>query len=142
MTLHAVGMRPPEMVYVTGGPTTGRLNSTALAAHTVPPFYIDRHEVTNRAFKEFVDSGGYGDPRYWDELDVKTVATFVDSTGRHGPSTWELGTCRTVRTISGHRVSWYEAAAYARYRGKRSRPFITGSSPRCQHTRRRAPWQH
>jgi formylglycine-generating enzyme required for sulfatase activity len=119
VTLHAVGMRPPEMVYVPGGPTTGRLNGTALAAHTVPPFYIDRYEVTNRAFKEFVDSGGYGNPRYWDELDVKTVATFVDSTGRHGPSTWELGTYpdgQDEYPVTG--VSWYEAAAYARYRGK------------------------
>jgi formylglycine-generating enzyme required for sulfatase activity len=119
VTLHAVGMRPPEMVYIPGGPTTGSLNATLLPAHTVPPFYIDRYEVTNRAFKEFVDSGGYGDPRYWDDLDVKTVATFVDSTGRHGPSSWELGTYpdgQDEYPVTG--VSWYEASAYARYRGK------------------------
>jgi eukaryotic-like serine/threonine-protein kinase len=31
------------------------------------PFFIDRVEVTNRAYKEFVDAGGYGDSRYWKE---------------------------------------------------------------------------
>jgi formylglycine-generating enzyme required for sulfatase activity len=33
----------------------------------IEPFWIDRYEVTNRRFKEFVDAGGYRDPDFWTE---------------------------------------------------------------------------
>jgi eukaryotic-like serine/threonine-protein kinase len=91
-------------------------------------FYMDRYEVTNRAFKEFVDAGGYRDPEYWlhpfvrggEELGFdEAMALFVDQTGRPGPSTWRLGTFPEGQEdypVGG--VSWYEAAAYARWVGK------------------------
>jgi eukaryotic-like serine/threonine-protein kinase len=91
-------------------------------------FYMDRYEVTNRAFKEFVDAGGYRDPEYWlhpfvrdgEELEFAgAMALFVDQTGRPGPSTWRLGTFpegQEDHPVGG--VSWYEAAAYARWAGK------------------------
>ena len=44
----------------------------------------------------------------------------VDQTGRPGPSTWEAGHYpegRADHPVAG--VSWYEADAYARFRGKR-----------------------
>ena len=28
-------------------------------------FYIDRYEVTNQQFKEFIDQGGYQNPEFW-----------------------------------------------------------------------------
>ena len=31
----------------------------------VPAFRIARHDVTNARFMEFVDAGGYEDPRWW-----------------------------------------------------------------------------
>jgi formylglycine-generating enzyme required for sulfatase activity len=31
----------------------------------LPRFLIDRHEVTNRQFKAFVDAGGYRDRQFW-----------------------------------------------------------------------------
>jgi iron(II)-dependent oxidoreductase len=31
----------------------------------VPAFAIARHDVTNEAFMEFVDAGGYADPQWW-----------------------------------------------------------------------------
>jgi ergothioneine biosynthesis protein EgtB len=31
----------------------------------VPAFAIERHDVTNEAFLEFVDAGGYADPQWW-----------------------------------------------------------------------------
>ncbi|MBM3734629.1 MAG: hypothetical protein FJW39_02495 [Acidobacteria bacterium] len=98
------------------------------AAGGVMRFMIDRHEVTNRQFKEFVDAGAYRDQKFWKHpfnLGGKTLsweqamAALVDATGRPGPSTWEAGTFAPGREndpVSG--VSWYEAAAYAEYAGK------------------------
>ena len=41
----------------------------------LPPFAIDRYEVTNRQYKEFVDRGGYRSPRYWTQPFVKDGRT-------------------------------------------------------------------
>ena len=37
------------------------------AAMVLDYFFIDEVEVTNRAYKEFVDAGGYAIPAYWKE---------------------------------------------------------------------------
>ncbi|MGC4084551.1 MAG: SUMF1/EgtB/PvdO family nonheme iron enzyme [Vicinamibacterales bacterium] len=36
---------------------------------TVPRFRIERHDVTNARFMDFVDAGGYRDPRWWNAAD-------------------------------------------------------------------------
>ena len=92
----------------------------------VPAFFIDRFEVRNRDFKEFVDAGGFAETRLWRDLPFDgggewrtVVAAFVDLTGRQGPSTWRAGTY--VDGTADHPVtgaSWYEAVAYCRFRGK------------------------
>ena len=94
----------------------------------LPSFLLDRFEVTNRQYQEFVDHGGYHEPRYWqhpfEEHDRiltrdEAMARFRDRTGRAGPSTWEGGHYpegRAEYPVSG--VSWFEAAAYAEYAGK------------------------
>ncbi|MEX2530553.1 MAG: protein kinase [Gemmatimonadota bacterium] len=91
-------------------------------------FHMDRFEVTNADFQAFVDAGGYSDPRYWEHDFVEGDRTlsfaeamdrFRDQTGRPGPATWRLGSVpegRGDHPVGG--VSWYEAAAYARWRGK------------------------
>ena len=38
---------------------------------TLPDYWIDRHEVTNREFKRFVDDGGYRRAEFWREPFVK-----------------------------------------------------------------------
>ena len=88
-------------------------------------YFIDRYEVTNREFKQFVDRGGYRSKAYWKEPFRKGARTltwdeamneFRDATGQPGPSTWELGSYREGEDdfpVSG--VSWYEAAAYAEF---------------------------
>jgi len=93
----------------------------------LPPFWLGRHEVTNREFQRFVDAGGYRDRVYWSEPLVRdgrtlsweeAVAGFVDATGQPGPSTWRLGTFpdgRADHPVAG--VGWHEAAAYARWAG-------------------------
>jgi DNA-binding winged helix-turn-helix (wHTH) protein/dienelactone hydrolase len=93
----------------------------------VPAFAIDRDEVTNRAFKEFIDAGGYDAPSYWQDLRFdadgrqlswpEARARFVDTTGRPGPAGWQLSTYPTGQEslpVTG--ISWYEAVAYARFR--------------------------
>jgi TolB-like protein/formylglycine-generating enzyme required for sulfatase activity/dienelactone hydrolase len=97
------------------------------AAVDLPPFYIDRYEVTNREYKEFVDAGGYARAEMWRDLPFDEIAAgwqtavtkFVDATGRPGPATWDAGTYRdgtAEQPVTG--VSWFEAVAYARFRGK------------------------
>jgi dienelactone hydrolase len=95
-------------------------------------FYIDRFEVTNKQFKQFVDEHGYERPEFWKEPFLtngqeipfqQAIGQFMDGTGLPGPSTWELGAPRDGEDnlpVTG--VSWYEAAAYARFVGKRLPP--------------------
>ena len=105
-------------------------------------YWIDRYEVTNQQFKEFLDRGGYRKHQYWKHefrKDGRTLSwteamtLFRDTTGRPGPATWEQGDYRRGQEhfpVSG--VSWYEAAAYAEFAGK-SLPTIyhwaTAASP-------------
>jgi dienelactone hydrolase/type II secretory pathway pseudopilin PulG len=96
--------------------------------HSAPSYLIDKYEVTNREFKAFVDAGGYRDRRYWEhpfEKNGRAVSLeeamkeFRDQSGRPGPSTWEGGTYPQGQDdfpVSG--VSWYEAAAYAKFQGR------------------------
>jgi hypothetical protein len=113
------GSLPPDMVRVTGAETpVGKLDD----------FYIDKYEVTNRKYKEFVDAGGYGNKKYWThpfrkggrELSwEEALGGFVDQTGLPGPSTWYAGGYPEGQAdypVSG--VSWYEAEAYAEFAGK------------------------
>ena len=91
-------------------------------------FLIDKHEVTNKQYKEFVDSRGYRDQKYWKHKFLKegqilswekAMAEFRDATGRPGPATWELGTYPEGEDdypVTG--ISWYEATAYAEFAGK------------------------
>jgi formylglycine-generating enzyme required for sulfatase activity/tRNA A-37 threonylcarbamoyl transferase component Bud32/predicted esterase len=91
-------------------------------------FWIDRFEVTNAEYKEFVDQGGYQNKQYWKEEFRKdrralswreAMNLFVDATGRPGPSTWLQGEYPRGQDnypVTG--VSWFEAAAYAEFVGK------------------------
>ena len=92
-------------------------------------FFIDRHEVTQREFKRFVDAGGYSRPEFWRAPFVdggrtlpfaEAMARFVDRTGLPGPATWEVSDYPEGRDddpVTG--VSWFEAAAYAAFADKR-----------------------
>ena len=83
-------------------------------------FLMDRHEVTNRQYKAFVDGGGYAKGEYWPaSLEAGGRARFVDRTGRPGPATWEAGAYPSgLADMPVGGVSWYEAKAYAKYAGK------------------------
>ena len=89
---------------------------------------MDRLEVTNRDYKRFVDSGGYRRREFWKGPFVKdgrelsweqAMRLMTDRTGRPGPSTWEAGEYpRDQADFPVGGVSWYEAAAFARFAGK------------------------
>jgi pimeloyl-ACP methyl ester carboxylesterase len=113
--LDKIGTLPKDMVRIPG---TSEFSS----------FFIDKYEVTNIQFKEFVENGGYRDKKYWKHAFIKNgkevtweeaMTKFQDMTNRLGPSTWEGGTYPKGEDdypVSG--VSWYEAAAYAEFAGK------------------------
>ena len=115
----------PEAPPALGMPVA-RLGNLVLTG--LPAFWIDRFEVTNREFKEFVDKGGYRNPEFWKQPFRKgdqsltwenAQREFVDATGRPGPATWEGGTYPGGEDDFPVRgVSWYEAAAYAEFAGK------------------------
>ena len=122
---------PAGMVRIASARQPFRLQISGLehlSEVNLPDYWIDRHEVTNRAFKQFVDDGGYRRTELWREPFVKdgrpltfdaAMAHFRDSTGRPGPATWEMGAyvaAQEDHPVAG--VSWYEAAAYARWAGK------------------------
>lgn len=95
---------------------------------TVADFYMDRYEVSNSQYKEFVDAGGYGNAEFWIDpviVDGEQVGfdesrkLFVDSTGRPGPANWRVGQFDSgTGNYPVQGVSWYEARAYARWAGK------------------------
>ena len=92
-------------------------------------FFIDQYEVTNKQFKEFKDKGGYQKKDYWKHEFIKegrvlsweeAVKQFVDQSGIVGPATWQAGDYPKGQDdypVSG--VSWFEAAAFAEYSGKK-----------------------
>ncbi|HEU5303223.1 MAG TPA: SUMF1/EgtB/PvdO family nonheme iron enzyme, partial [Gemmatimonadales bacterium] len=121
---------PDGMVRVPGGevdinlPGLDHLKPIELGAYR-----IGRHEVTNAEFKEFVESGGYRTRELWEHPFVlagkplsweDAMARFTDRTGRPGPAGWEVGDYpKGEKDYPVTGVSWYEAAAYAKYRGAR-----------------------
>ena len=91
-------------------------------------FFMDRYEVSNKDYKEFVDAGGYREKKYWKYpflMDGKNLIwddamrLFVDKTDQPGPASWQVGDYPSGSDnypVTG--VSWYEAAAFAGYKGK------------------------
>ncbi len=94
----------------------------------LPDFFMDRYEVANRQYKEFIDKGGYRSQEYWKHMFFKdgqeltwdeAMREFVDSSAQPGPSSWQAGDYPEGQEdfpVSG--ISWYEAAAYAEFSGK------------------------
>jgi len=119
-----------EMSAVTGGAVGPFTNAIDLACDddnppergwsTVAPFYLDRCTVTNRQYALFVEAGGYDSYELWLPEVVPAIPSFVDRDGFPGPRYWKNGTYlpgTDDEPVVG--VSWYEAAAYARWVGKR-----------------------
>jgi DNA-binding winged helix-turn-helix (wHTH) protein/formylglycine-generating enzyme required for sulfatase activity/dienelactone hydrolase len=99
-----------------------------IGPYQLPAFDIDRFEVTNRQYQNFVDQGGYHKTDFWKQGFIRddrklswseAMDLFRDTTGRPGPSTWEGGRYPAGKAdypVSG--ISWYEAVAYAEFSGR------------------------
>jgi len=115
--LDKVGDVPSGMVRVAGVEDT--------EVGKIGDFFMDRLEVTNKQYREFIEKGGYENKEIWKNEFIKdgkpltwdqAMAEFVDVTGRPGPATWQGGDYPEGQDdypVSG--VSWYEAAAYAEF---------------------------
>jgi serine/threonine protein kinase len=127
VTMDEKGEAPAGMVHQTEcfGPSGfGSLRDTpatllglpgfeGLPAINLGDYWIDRYEVTNRQFKNFLEQGGYAKREYWKyefRQDARTLsweeamALFRDRTGRPGPATGTWGTTRAARRISPSQV--------------------------------------
>jgi len=124
-----------EWIEIPAGGATLGLNRDALefgwdnerpeTVAEAPAFAIERHDVTNSAFLEFIEAGGYDREQYWRPEDW----TWIQAEARRHPLFWER-----------HDGQWYwrgmfdliplplhwpvyvsqaEASAYARWRGVR-----------------------
>jgi hypothetical protein len=90
--LFPAGSVPEGMVAVPGGRYQVASRDLQALSATLDDFFIDRHEVSNSRFAEFVDAGGYERPDYWVDLsaDVNDGAAsvldrLVDRTGLQAP---------------------------------------------------------
>jgi iron(II)-dependent oxidoreductase len=118
----------PGGTFVMGTDTDPWAYDNERPAHTewIAPFRIDTVPVTNRAYLEFVDAGGYDDPRHW--LDAGW-AWRVEASLR-APEFWQRHDVGWTRRRFGREetlpldepvqhVCWYEADAFARWSGAR-----------------------
>lgn len=89
------------------------------------PFSISKNEVSNSEYQQFINDGGYDNPKYWDfpfQIGDKvydfnsTIKQFTDRYGKSGPANWSYG--KYPSGLDNHPVtgiSWFEARAFANY---------------------------
>lgn len=116
-------LAPEGMVYIPAGSfLMGRPEDDPLAGEHekplhelwLPGFYLDRHPVTNEAYRAFVEAGGYQEKKYWTEAGWRCI----EENKWQAPRLWQQAQYHQPRhPVVG--VCWYEAVAYARWTGKR-----------------------
>ncbi|MBA2734036.1 MAG: SUMF1/EgtB/PvdO family nonheme iron enzyme, partial [Acidobacteria bacterium] len=127
--LIAADKLPERMAFVPG--SEYRLVGWARPTETrvrLDDYYIDKYEVSNQEYKEFINTGGYLKKQYWQHPFVKEGKTllweeamkeFKDHTGLQGPRGWSnqnFPEGKAEYPVTD--ITWYEAAAYAAFRGK------------------------
>lgn len=111
---------PTPMLAVPAGPfQMGNTTLDALdnerEAHgvTLPTYWIDRTPVTQAQYQQFIAAGGYDDPQWW----TPAGWAWQRSQAITQPLYWSTAAHHANHPVCG--VSWYEAAAYAKFLGKR-----------------------
>lgn len=118
VVLQRVSVSPEGMVYVPGGvfnmgssQDTGHADEGPIHKVCLNGYYIDKYEVTNAQFKEFVDATGY-------VTDAEKSAASEDVRTWRNPH----GAESKAESVPDHPVvcvSWNDANAYAEWAGKR-----------------------
>ena len=127
--LFTSNVMPNQMVFVPGGEY--RLVAWARPTDSRVPlddFFIDRYEVSNREYREFINAGGYLKRQYWKYPFIKdgktlsweeAIGQFKDRTGLPAPRSWtNQNSPENQDDYPVTDITWYEAAAYAEFRGK------------------------
>ena len=95
--------------------------------NSIPAYGISQAEVSNQQYKQFIEDGGYENPRFWDfpinyngkEYSFNnSISLFTDKFGKSGPKNWIYGDFNEGEEnfpVKG--ISWFEARAYAKYKG-------------------------
>lgn len=120
---------PNRMVFVPGGEY--RLVSWSQptdASVRLDDYFIDKFEVSNREYKEFINAGGYLKKQFWNYPIIKdgkqlpweqAVRELTDRTALPGPRSWSnqnFPEGKAEHPVTD--ITWYEAAAYAAFRSK------------------------
>ncbi|HKR60979.1 MAG TPA: bifunctional serine/threonine-protein kinase/formylglycine-generating enzyme family protein, partial [Pyrinomonadaceae bacterium] len=127
--LIAAAEMPERMTFVSGGdyrmvawnrPTDERAR--------LDDYFIDKYEVSNQEYKGFINAGGYLTQQFWKYPFSKdgrmlswdeAMKEFRDRTGLQGPRSWSSQNFpqgKAEHPVTD--ITWYEAAAYAAFRGK------------------------
>ena len=118
-----------NMVFVPGGEYT----IVSWSLYDIPSvklndFHIDKYEVSNSDYKQFILAGGYLKKEFWKHAFVKdgkeiswteAMKLFVDRSQLPGPRSWvnqEFPEGKGNYPVTD--ITWYEASAYAEFRGK------------------------
>lgn len=120
---------PDRMIFVPGG-------EYKLVSYTRPTenpvllgnFLVDKYEVSNAEFKEFITVGGYSKKEFWQITFLKdgkeisfedAMKNFKDRTGLSAPRSWtNQNFPENKANFPVTDITWYEAEAYAKFRVK------------------------
>jgi formylglycine-generating enzyme required for sulfatase activity len=115
----ALNVRPAGRLELAGGPVmvgcadAARAYDNERAPHEIElqPYWLDRAPVTVAQFRDFVDAGGYAEPKWWTEEGWQ----WREAERVRAPLGWREQRAEAPVTC----LSCFEADAYARFRGAR-----------------------